>query len=292
MISTSAPLRERAEGLASALPGLLAAANQLAASVQTGEHGRRRSGVGDEFWQYRQAVAGDSLRDIDWRRSARSDVHFIRQKEWQAMQTVTLWADTSQSMRFSSSPQHATKAFRAQLLTLAIAVLLHRGGEKTALLGDPTPASASRGGLTHLAQELEKMVDDAEFGAPMRSTLPKNTQVVLISDFLGDTKALRELLNSAQGQGVRGAIVQVLDPQEIAFPFEGRNVFESPTGAIRHETLKARGLKARYHDRLAERQAVLRDLARSSGWQFTVHQSDSAPLPALLWLYSALSVGR
>ena len=59
-----------------------------------GAHGRRRSGLGDEFWQYRPLSEADEAREIDWRRSAKSDVHFIRQKEWQAAQSVVRIANT------------------------------------------------------------------------------------------------------------------------------------------------------------------------------------------------------
>ena len=66
-------LRRNAEELAAPLPPLLAAAEHLAMTVLLGEHGRRRSGIGDEFWQYRPVRPGDEARMIDWRRSARSD---------------------------------------------------------------------------------------------------------------------------------------------------------------------------------------------------------------------------
>ena len=82
---TLAPdLRARAEALGQTLPPLLAAAEHLAATVTLGEHGRRRPGMGDDFWQYRPARAGDALRLIDWRRSARSDQAFVQEREWQA----------------------------------------------------------------------------------------------------------------------------------------------------------------------------------------------------------------
>ena len=70
---TPARLRQEAETLAGPLPPLLAAAEHLAASVLTGEHGRRRTGQGDQFWQYRPSHAGDEARMIDWRWSARAD---------------------------------------------------------------------------------------------------------------------------------------------------------------------------------------------------------------------------
>ncbi len=56
---------------------------------------------------------------------------------------------------------------------------------------------------------------------------------------------------------MKGALVQILDPQEEAFPFDGRTIFESVGGTLRHETLKAGDLRDRYLERLSERKARL-----------------------------------
>ena len=69
-------LRADAETLAAPFPRLLAAAEQLASTVLLGDHGRRRAGTGDDFWQYRPAQVGDAARMIDWRRSAMADTEF------------------------------------------------------------------------------------------------------------------------------------------------------------------------------------------------------------------------
>ena len=118
-------LRTRAEGLASVLPPLMVQAEHLASTVLLGAHGRRRSGMGDEFWQYRPIAQGDEVREIDWRRSAKSDVHFIRQKEWQAAQSVVIWVDGSRSMGYSGDRERATKSDRARLLALALSNLIN-----------------------------------------------------------------------------------------------------------------------------------------------------------------------
>ena len=75
---------------------------------------------------------------IDWRRSARGDVQYVREREWQAAQSVSLWVDTSASMRFSGDKTRPPKADRARLLALALSVLLLRGGERVGLTGGPT----------------------------------------------------------------------------------------------------------------------------------------------------------
>ena len=48
---------------------------------------------GENFWQYRQAVPGDPRSAVDWRRSGKSDQQFIREMEWEAAQTVSIWVD-------------------------------------------------------------------------------------------------------------------------------------------------------------------------------------------------------
>jgi uncharacterized protein (DUF58 family) len=95
-------------------------------------------------------------------------------------------------------------------------------------------------------------------------------------------------LARAADRGIRGALVQVLDPAEAAFPFDGRTVFESMTGALRHETLMAGALRDRYLGRLAERQDRLATLARAAGWRMTTHLTDRPASEALLWIHGAL----
>ena len=288
-MSSAAPdLRARAEALAGPLPPLLAAAEHLAATVLTGEHGRRRPGQGDEFWQYRAAVAGDEARSVDWRRSGRSDAHFVREKEWQAAQSVVIWADRAPSMRFASDPGLPEKALVARTLALALSVLLVRGGERVGLSDLSLPPRSGQLQLLRLAAALG--ADDAarDYGAPETAGMPARSRAVFLSDFLGDPAPVEAALTTAADRGVEGALVQILDPAEEAFPFDGRTIFESAGGTLRHETLKARDLRDRYLDRLAERKDRLAQLARLTGWQFTVHHTDRPAAAALLWLYQAL----
>ena len=283
----SPDLRARAEGLGQALPPLLAAADHLASAVVLGDHGRRRSGMGDEFWQYRQAHAGDSARMIDWRRSGRGDAQYVREREWQAAQSVSLWVDPSASMRFSGDKARPAKADRARLLALALAVLLLRGGERVGLMGGLTPPRSGRAQAERLALALSE--DGAEdYGRPETAGLAPHGRAVLISDFMGDLAGVEAAIGAAMERGVRGAILQVLDPAEEDFPFDGRTIFESMGGSLRFETLRAGDLRARYLARLAERRERLATLARASGWHFTTHHTGQGAQPALLWLYRAL----
>ncbi len=291
--AAAAGLRHRAEGVAASLPPLLAEAEHLASTVMLGEHGRRRAGMGDEFWQYRPAHDSDAQRLIDWRRSARSDAHFVREREWQAAQSVALWVDDARSMGFSGAKDRAPKADRAKLLALALAVLLVRAGERVGLASADLPPRTGQVQLQRLAGRLSGLEGDAaDYGAPDAMALPSHARAVFLSDFLGDIAPVEAALTSAADRGVRGALVMVLDPVEEAFPFDGRTIFESMGGGLRHETLKAGDLRGRYLARLAERKDRLAGLARLTGWHFTPHHTGDSALSVLMWLYRALERGR
>lgn len=290
-MTTAPSLRERSEREASRLPPLLARAEQLAGTVLLGEHGRRRAGMGDDFWQYRPAQAGDSRRMIDHRRSARGDQQYVREREWQIAQSVMLWIDQGASMRFASDKALATKIDRARLLALAIAILLVRGGERVGLTGTALPPRRGNEQLLRLALAFAQ--DDAtDYAAPEHRSMVPHARAVFVSDFLGPIDEVRLALTKAADRGVRGVLVQVLDPAEELFPYQGRTVFESVGGTLTHETLKAGDLRTRYLDRLAARKAELHDLCCVTGWQTALHHTGDSAQGALLWLYRALDGGR
>lgn len=290
--AASDSLRARAEGEAARLPPLLARARHLAGSVLLGQHGRRRAGHGDDFWQYRPVQEGDQRRQIDWRRSARSDDEFVREREWQIAQTVMLWVDGAASMRFSSDAKGLPeKADRARLLALAAAILLDRGGERVGLTGHALPPRRGQAQIARLAGMLTGGEAAGDYAAPDARGLPVGAHALFLSDFFGDFEAIRVALTGAADRGVRGVLMQVLDPAEEAFPYRGRAIFESVGGTLAHETLKADDLQDRYLARLAERKAALRALCAATGWQYRCHHTDAAPQAALLWLHDALGEG-
>ncbi|HMS94729.1 MAG TPA: DUF58 domain-containing protein [Tabrizicola sp.] len=288
---TAPDLRTRAEALGQSLPPLLAEAEMLASTVMLGEHGRRRAGMGDEFWQYRPAHAGDSARNIDWRRSARSDAHFVREREWQAAQSVTIWVDQGRSMGFSGAKGRAPKSDRAKLLALALSVLLLRGGERVGLAGLGHP-HAGRAQLLKLAVRLSGEGGAQDYATPETEGMVSYGRGVFLSDFLGDLQGIEAGLARAADRGVKGCLIQILDPAEEEFPFDGRTIFESMGGSLRHETQQAGDLRAHYLKRLAERKDRLAGLARSVGWHFTTHHTGGPAQSALLWAYLALEGGR
>ena len=287
MRANSTELRAQAQAASAHLPGLILSAERLAAMVAPGAHGLRRAGSGEDFWQYRPASDGDTAASIDWRRSARSDTQFVRDREVQTAQTVALWVSGGQGMNYTGDKARHSKGERAQLLALALGMVLLRGGERVGLLG--RPAKSGRAQVARLAEELAGLSESqSDDDAPSPENLRPNQRLIVLSDFLTDPEWVDQLLARATAMSVKGVLMQVLDPDEESFPWSGAVRFRSVSGAVRHDSRDAAGLRAAYLARLAERRDWLRSRADGAGWHFGTHTTDHAPAHALNWLFQVL----
>jgi uncharacterized protein (DUF58 family) len=277
---------ETARGLAARLPDLLVAARRIAANVLLGLHGRRHPGPGETFWQFRPYVVGESARQIDWRRSARDDHLFIREREWEASQTVWLWVDLSPSMEFHSRLSETTKLDRAVILTLALADMLGRGGERVGIPGLAEPR-IGRDAAERLAKILAHSELDLDW--PRVDRIGRFADVVVLSDFLAEAEVTRERLRALAGRGANMHLLQVLDPAEEAFPYEGRLEFRDPETGMTWLTERAGSLRDDYRARLEAHRTLIRGFARQGGSSFAVHHTDRPAAEGLLFLQARLS---
>lgn len=291
-MSGAALRRLRAEQLAATLPPLLVAAERIAATVQQGVHGRRRVGTGETFWQFRRYQAGDSPQRIDWRQSAKADPVFVREMEWAAAQSVWLWRDGSPSMRWRSREEWPEKLAQADLLTLALAVLLVHGGERVALLGSGQMPGQSTATLERMALLLERAAASdgaASPGLPPDEPLPRHAQIVFVGDFLSPLPQVEAALRRFAERGIRGHLLQVLDPAEETLPFAGRVRFEGLEGEGDKLLPRVEAVRDAYVGRIHAHHDGLAALARSFGWGFASTRTDRPPQTALLALYLRLS---
>lgn len=282
-------LLPRAEALAARLPPLLVAAERVAATVSQGVHGRRRVGQGETFWQFRRYEPGDPSPRIDWRQSAKSDRLYVRETEWEAAQSVWLWRDASPSMLWRGSRDRPLKRERAELLMLALAALLASGGEHIALLGDGASPSSGRTVLQRIAATLLRNGNGQSAGLPGREPLPRYARVVLFGDCLSAPDDIQRCVASFAGQGVRGHLVQVLDPAEERFPYSGRVLFEGLEDEGEVLFGRAETVRDDYRVAFERHQSALRAIARGAGWTLLTHHTDEPATAALLSLYVALA---
>jgi len=281
--------------LAGTLPALMVAADRVAATVIQGVHGRRRVGQGDAFWQYRPFREGDSANRIDWRQSARSRQLFVRETEWEAAASVWLWRDASPSMQYASLRGIDTKAVRAELITLALASLLTDAAERIALLGTGMRPLSGRVAVRRIAETMMEETRAVEAktrtlsSLPPMMPLPAHGTVVLISDWLDPLEQIEPVIRYYASAGVRGHIVQVLDPAEEDLPFDGHVKFEGLEAEGQHTVRRVETVRTAYGARLAAQRDGLQRLARPANWTVHLHRTDRPPQTILLALYLAMA---
>ncbi|MCG6858781.1 MAG: DUF58 domain-containing protein [Salaquimonas sp.] len=275
----------RARARASLIPDLLVEAHRVANNVFAGWHGRRKRGVGENFWQFRHYVTGENMATIDWRRSARDDSLYVRDREWQATHMVWLWVDESPSMLFKSTEAMVAKQSRALVLAFALAELLARSGERLGWLGLTRPV-LSRRAAHNLGQALAFAPPQTEL--PGADGIRNFCDIVLFSDFLSDRDQLAEKLQTYARRGARGHLVQIVDPVEEVFPYAGRVEFTDPETGAKLTAGSAQGLRDDYARLFAAHIETVRALARSIGWTHTLHHTNRPALNALIALHAHL----
>jgi len=285
-LSRSGNLQYEAEALGASLPPLLVDAERLASAVSLGVHGRRKAGMGESFWQFRRYRQEDSSAVIDWRQSAKSQHLFVREREWEAAQSVWFWCDSSPGMQFASG--RVTKSERAKLIALALASLLVRGGERIALYGDAHAPASSRAALRRIGHTLLTLSRDAR-ALPPDAAITKNAQFVWLGDFLSPLADIEITLRRLSRSAVAGVLVHIIDPAEEDFPFTGRMRFEDALAKQSEIVGRAETIASAYRARFKAHAEALGALARRLGWSYIAHRTDRSPQTALTALYADMS---
>jgi len=278
-----------AHSLSATRPRLILEARRVAATVIHGLHGRRRAGTGENFWQFRRFMSGEPAARVDWRRSARDDHLYVREREWEAAHTVWIWADRSPSMAFSSPIARESKLARALVVAFPLGEVLVEGGERVAVPGLMRP-SATR-------KIIEKMAETFVHDPTERASLPPQFQpspmseVVMLSDLwspIADVHAKIALLSSS---GAHGHVVQIVDPAEETFPYSGRIEFVDPEDGHSITVGRAEAWREEYQARIERHRAEIRAETDRLGWTFIIHRTDRPASELLLRLHSQMGAG-
>jgi uncharacterized protein (DUF58 family) len=195
----------------------------------TGLHRSPFKGFSVEFAEYRQYLPGDDLATLDWKIYARTDRHVVKKFEEETNLECHIMLDVSRSMGYGS---HAvTKLEYASYLAGALAYLMNRQRDAVGLLTfddhirNLLPSSARPGHLKSVLLTLERLTlgtrtDIAKPLGDLVQAIRKRGLVVLISDLLDEPDRIIEGLKHFRYRGTDVVVFQVLDPDELSFPFE------------------------------------------------------------------------
>jgi uncharacterized protein (DUF58 family) len=201
----------------------------------SGLHRSPFKGFSVEFAEYRQYIPGDDLSTIDWKVYARSDRHYVKKFEEETNLNCHVMLDISGSMAYGS--RGITKYQYGQCLAASLAYLMNRQRDAAGLAAfdekivTMLPASARPGHLNAILVTLDRLELGTETNVSkplhqLADSLSKRGMVVLISDLLDDPERVIRGLKHFRFRGTDVIVFHLLDPDELAFPFERATRFE------------------------------------------------------------------
>ena len=267
-------------------------AKTIVEGVLSGLHRSPYRGFSVEFAEYRQYIPGDALSTIDWKVYARSDRHYVKKFEEDTNLDCHLLLDVSRSMSYGSGA--VTKREYGCYLAAALAYLMHRQRDATGLIEfddrirGRLPASARPGHLHAILLALEKVAPGttSDVGRPLHQlaeALGRRSLAVLISDLLDEPERVIRGLKHLRFRGTDVIVFQVLDPNELQFPFRGAARFTDVESALEVTADPAR-VRQQYLDAMAALRARYERELKGAGIDFLTLDT-SKPLDFALLAY-------
>ena len=202
----------------------------------SGLHRSPYKGFSVEFAEYRQYLPGDDLSTLDWKVYARTDRYYVKKYEEETNLECHLLLDQSASMAYRGTAP-MSKLEYGSVLAGSLAFLMHRQRDATGLIAFDEqirfrlPAASRPGHLHALLLALERLQvgQRSDVARPLHQlaeALLKRSLVVLISDLLDDPEPVIKGLKHLRFRGTDVVVFQVLDPDELTFPFRGASKFK------------------------------------------------------------------
>jgi uncharacterized protein (DUF58 family) len=267
----------------------------------SGLHRSPYKGFSVEFAEYRQYLPGDDLSTLDWKVFARTDRHYIKKFEEETNLECHLLVDVSGSMGYRGGGP-MSKLEYGSVLAASLAFLMNRQRDATGLMTfddkirSRLPAKSRPGHLHALLLALEQLRAGARsnMGRPLHQladALVKRSLVVLVSDLLVDPDTVIKGLKHLRFRGNDVIVFQVLDANELTFPFRGASRFRDLESAA-EVTADAAAIRTGYLGELAALTTIYDRELRGAGIDYT-RLDTSQPLDfALLAYLTARSRGK
>lgn len=216
-------------------------ARTVVEGLMQGLHRSPFRGYSVEFAEYRQYLPGDDLAMVDWKVYARTDRHVVRKYEDERNLDCHLLVDVSASMGYGGRAG-MTKLQYASCLAASVAYLLQRQHDAVGLVTfdhqivTRVAPSARRGHVRTLLVALERaqVGTQSNLAGPLEAlaeSIARRGLIMIFSDLLHEPTRVLRSLRYVRSRGMEVVVFQVLDPDELTFPFEGAARFHDVESA-------------------------------------------------------------
>jgi uncharacterized protein (DUF58 family) len=250
--------------------------------LMTGMHRSPYQGISVEFAQHRQYVPGDDIRHVDWKVFGKTDKIYLKQYLEETNLHLICIVDASESMGYSSigsGKDTWSKFDHATAIAAALSYLVIQQQDSAGLaifdneLKHYIKPSNSPGQWKIITHELSitprlKKTNTGRILDQLAEKLHHRSLIVLLSDFFDDMESIKKGLRHLRYKKHEVMAFQVLDPQEITFPFEETTLFKGLEEAGELLT-EPRALRDGYLEQLALFTGGLQKLCRGMHIDFT-----------------------
>jgi uncharacterized protein (DUF58 family) len=215
-------------------------ARLIVEGLMTGMHRSPYQGISVEFAQHRPYVQGDDTRHIDWKVYSKTDKIYLKQYQEETNLHLLCIVDASESMNFSSvghGPERWSKYDQATAIAAALSYMAIQQQDSVGLAIFDTDLkhfikpSNSPAQWKIITKELTlvpklKKTSTGRILDQLAEKLTHRSLIVLLSDFFDDIENIKKGLRHLRYKKHEMIAFQVLDPEEVDFPFEDTTMFK------------------------------------------------------------------
>ena len=218
------------------LEGLQLRARKIVEGFMAGPHRSPYRGFSTEFAEHRAYVPGDEIRYVDWKVFGRTDKYYVKQFEDETNLVCYLVLDVSASMGYQGPSAPLSKLEYAKCLAASLAWIVLNSHDAVSLTTYDEIVRATlnpSSNATHLESILQVLQSNPEStttrAGPVFHELAERFQkrgiVIILSDCIDELEPFAAGLKHLRHRQHEVALLQVLDPAELDFPFTQRMRF-------------------------------------------------------------------
>ena len=202
----------------------------------TGLHKSPYHGFSVEFTEHRQYMPGDEIKHIDWKAYGKTDRFYIKQFEEETNLKSYLIVDASRSMDYASKG-NLKKFEYASYIAAALSFLMIEQRDAVGLtlfdegIRVSLPPRATRSYLKEILKELESAQPANKTGTSaslnlIAEQIKRRGLVIVVSDLFDKPESVMTALKHFRHKGHEVVVMQILDPLERSFAFDGDAIFK------------------------------------------------------------------